>query len=388
VNRTLPEGFGSHQQKISPGDRPFSAGVAAAKLPTRPKFEEPMVEADAAAPLREMWYFALPGERLRRGRTVAKMLLGEPVLLGRAADGGVFALRDICPHRGIPLHHGNFDGREIECCYHGWRFDSAGRCVAIPSLSPGQELEVGRIRVKSYPAREVQGNVWVFFGDAPADAAPEIPTIPELGERGPDLYESVRMPCGIDHAVIGLMDPAHGPFVHRAWWWRSRGSIHDKEKAFAASPYGFTMLRHPPSRNSNAYRLLGGAPETEIAFRLPSVRIEDVRVGRYRLVNLTAVTPLGASESEVNHAIYWTLPWLGAVKPLLRPFVRAFLGQDRDIMTKQQAGLRFQPSLMLVGDADQQAKWYHRLKLEYLRARAEGRPFVNPVRDRVLHWRS
>ena len=347
-----------------------------------------MVDADAAAPLREMWYFALPGGRLRNGRTVAKMLLGEPLLLGRAADGTVFALRDVCPHRGIPLHHGRFDGREIECCYHGWRFDPAGRCVAIPSLSPGQALDVGRIRVKSYPAREVQGNIWVFFGDTPEDSAPEIPTIPELGERIPDLYESVRMPCAIDHAVIGLMDPAHGPFVHRAWWWRTRGSIHDKEKAFAASPFGFTMLRHRPSRNSNAYRLLGGAPETEIAFRLPSVRIEDVRVGRHRLVNLTAVTPLGPGESEVNHAIYWTLPWLGALKPLLRPFVRAFLGQDRDIMTKQQAGLRFQPALLLVGDADQQARWYHRLKLEYLRARAEGRPFVNPVKDRVLRWRS
>ena len=100
------------------------------------------------------------------------------------------------------------------------------------------------------------------------------------------------------------------------------------------------------------------------------------------------MTPLGPGESEVNHAIYWTLPWLGPAKPLLRPFVRAFLGQDRDIMTKQQEGLRFQPLLLLVGDADQQARWYHRLKLEYVRARAEGRPFVNPVKDRVLRWRS
>jgi phenylpropionate dioxygenase-like ring-hydroxylating dioxygenase large terminal subunit len=349
-----------------------------------------MVDADESSPLREMWYFAVPGARLGKGRIVGKMLLGEPVLLGRAADGAVFALRDVCPHRGIPLHYGRFDGREIECCYHGWRFDPGGRCVAIPSLASGQELdESGRIRVKSYPAREVQGNVWVFFGDGPADAAPDIPVIAGLGEeRAPDLYESVRMPCAIDHAVIGLMDPAHGPFVHRAWWWRGKNTIHEKDKAFAASPWGFTMVRHPPSRNSNAYRLLGGAPETEIAFRLPSVRIEDVRVGRHRLVNLTAVTPLGPGESEVNNSIYWTLPWLGPLKPVLRPFVRAFLGQDRDIMAKQQEGLRFQPLLSLMGDADQQARWYHRLKLEYLRARAEGRSFENPVKDRVLHWRS
>ncbi len=316
-----------------------------------------------------------------------RLLLGEPVLLGRAADGSVFALRNICPHRGIPLSHGRFDGSEIECCYHGWRFDPEGRCTAIPALAAADDRDIGRIRVKAYPAREVQGNIWVFFGTAP-ERAPAIPVLDGFGERGPDMAESVRMPCAIDHAVIGLMDPAHGPFVHRAWWWRTRSSVHEKEKAFAASEFGFTMLRHAPSRNANAYRILGRASATEITFRLPSVRIEDIRVGRHRIASLTAVTPLGPGETEVNHAIYWTLPWLGLVRPLLRPFVRAFLGQDRDIITRQQAGLKFQPTLMLIGDADQPARWYHRLKNEYIRAQSEGRPFVNPVKDRVLRWRS
>jgi len=345
------------------------------------------LEANSAAPLREMWYYALPGRRLAPGRMLAKTLLGEPVLLGRAAEGGVFALRDICPHRAIPLSRGSFDGNAIECCYHGWRFDTAGRCTAIPALGPGQEFDVGRIRVQSYPACEVQGNVWVFFGTAP-EAAPPVPVLPELDGRRPDLVESVRMPCAVDHAVIGLMDPAHGPFVHRAWWWRPRGSIHEKSKAFAASPWGFTMLRHRPSSNARAYRLLGGAPETEITFRLPGVRIEDIRIGRHRVVNLTAVTPVDATASEVHHAIYWDLPWLSLMKPLLRPYVRAFLNQDRAIIAKQQEGLRWSPPLMLVSDADQQAKWYYRLKNEYARAQSEGRPFVNPVRDRVLRWRS
>jgi hypothetical protein len=76
------------------------------------------------------------------------------------------------------------------------------------------------------------------------------------------------------------------------------------------------------------------------------------------------------------------------LKPLLRPFVRAFLRQDRDIMVMQQEGLKFDPPLMLIDDADRQAKWYYRLKNEYRRARAEGRPFENPVQDRVLRWRS
>jgi len=185
-----------------------------------------------------------------------------------------------------------------------------------------------------------------------------------------------------------LMDPAHGPFVHRAWWWRSRRSIQTKAKAFAPSPFGFTMSRHAPSANSRAYRLLGGMPETEIIFRLPSVRIEQICAGRYRVANLTAITPVDARVTEINHCAYWTTPWLTALKPFLRHYVRAFLHQDGAIMERQQQGLRYDPPLTLVDDADTQAKWYYRLKREYRRARADGRPFANPVEPRTLEWRS
>src|SRR6201981_3871551 len=117
---------------------------------------------EASAPLREAWYYALPGERLRRRGVVAKMMLGEPILIGRDAAGTVFALRDLCPHRGVPLSAGAFDGREVECCYHGWRFDTSGRCTAIPSLVPGQAFAPGRIHTRRYPTRQGQVNSWVF----------------------------------------------------------------------------------------------------------------------------------------------------------------------------------------------------------------------------------
>jgi phenylpropionate dioxygenase-like ring-hydroxylating dioxygenase large terminal subunit len=343
--------------------------------------------ADAAAPLREAWYFAVPGQSVRRSAVVAKVMLGEPILIGRDAGGAAFALRDLCPHRGIRLSAGRFDGQEVECCYHGWRFDTAGRCTLIPSLVPGQTFTPGLIRVRSYPAREVQGNIWVFFGDDPK-GAPEIPLLDGFEEAVPRLFESVCFSAAVDHAVVGLMDPAHGPFVHRAWWWRSRRSIRPKAKIFVPSHFGFTMARHQPSKNSRAYCLLGGAPETEIAFRLPSVRVEQIRAGRHRLANLTAITPIDGGASEINHCIYWTSPWLTLLKPFLRPYVRAFLRQDRDIMERQQQGLRWDPPLTLIDDADTQAKWYYRLKREYRRARAEGRPFANPIAPRTLEWRS
>ena len=340
--------------------------------------------------LRNLWYFAMAGRALKPGALVAKTLLGEPLVFARDESGAPFALLDICPHRGIPLSYGRLHHGEVECCYHGWRFTADGRCTAIPSLVAGQKFDTGRIKVKTYPCREVQGNIWIFMSDKAGDpaAAPAPPELPGVTLDHLRISDSLRFPCHVDHAVVGLMDPAHGPFVHQSWWWRSRQSAHEKAKRFGPSPLGFTMLRHRPSSNSRAYRLLGGTPETEIAFRLPGIRIEHIQAGHHVLCNLTAVTPINERETEVNHVIYWTLPWLTPLKPVLKRFARAFLEQDRHVVVMQQEGLKHKPNLMLIDDADRQAKWYYRLKREWAMSQSENRSFVNPVTERVLRWRS
>ena len=340
--------------------------------------------------LRNLWYFAMPGRALKPGALVAKTLLGEPLVFARDGNGAPFVMFDICPHRGIPLSYGRLDRGEVECCYHGWRFGADGRCTEIPSLVEGQTLDPSRIKVKTYPCREVQGNIWIFMSDRIGDPAqsPDVPELPGVTADQIHITDSLRFPCYVDHAVVGLMDPAHGPFVHQSWWWRPSKSAHEKAKRFGPSTLGFTMLRHRPSSNSRAYKLLGGAPETEISFRLPGVRIEHIQAGRHVLCNLTAVTPISETETEVNHIIYWTLPWLTPLTPVLRRFARAFLEQDRAVVIMQQEGLKHKPNLMLIDDADRQAKWYYRLKREWARSQAEKRPFKNPVTERTLRWKS
>src|SRR3974390_1488062 len=108
--------------------------------------------------LRGLWYVAVVGADLRPGHIVHKRLLGEPILLGRKRDGTVFALRDICPHRGIPLHYGRFDGETIECAYHAWRFDRQGTCVDVPSMTAEQKIDMSKIRCGAFPAVERQGD--------------------------------------------------------------------------------------------------------------------------------------------------------------------------------------------------------------------------------------
>ena len=346
--------------------------------------------------LYDLWYFAALSSALKPGGLRRIEMLGEPVLLGRTKAGKAFALRDICPHRAAPLSAGrmvNFgsEGEAVECVYHGWRFRAAdGVCSSVPSLLADQDLEVERIRVRAFPVQESQGLIFVYFAADPRDETPPEPLAPFDGVVGgaPKLVDRMDFDTHVDQAVIGLMDPTHGPYVHQQWWWRSKARQIEKAKRFEPRPLGFSMVRHAPSKNSRAYRLLGGAPETEITFRLPGYRWEHIRVGERQVLALTCLTPASASKTRITQLIWSDHPAFVLFRPFIAAGARSFLRQDGDMVNLQNEGLKYDPPLIWIDDADRQAKWYQALKREWAKSRAEGRAFVNPVEPATLRWRS
>src|SRR5215813_9540724 len=91
------------------------------------------------------WYRAMPSDQL--SRNLHKVTLLElPLVIGRDNSNKPFALHDACPHRGMPLSCGRFDGQQVECSYHGWKFAAqTGQCQLIPSLTDDQKLKIDRI---------------------------------------------------------------------------------------------------------------------------------------------------------------------------------------------------------------------------------------------------
>jgi phenylpropionate dioxygenase-like ring-hydroxylating dioxygenase large terminal subunit len=347
--------------------------------------------------LYELWYFVELGAALKPGKLQRYEVLGQPILLGRDGKGQVYALRDICPHRAAPLSAGRVvtdakGDQAVECPYHGWTFRTGdGACSAIPSLAAGQEMEVERIRVRSYPVRETQGLVFVYMtadGKKPAEPDHAPPAFPGAVGGAPKIVERMDFDSHLDHTIVGLMDPAHGPYVHQQWWWRSSKKQLDKSKAFEPREWGFAMARHAPSKNSRAYRILGGAPSTEITFRLPGLRWEHVQVGARQVLALTCLTPVNDNKTRITQVI-WSDHWAFALlKPFIRAGARRFLHQDGDMVNLQNQGLRYDPPLLWIDDADKQAKWYQALKREWEASRREGRPFANPITPTTLRWRS
>jgi phenylpropionate dioxygenase-like ring-hydroxylating dioxygenase large terminal subunit len=339
--------------------------------------------------LKDVWYYGLPGHQLKPGKTIAKTLLNEPVLFGRTQSGEVFAMRDACPHQAAPLSAGRFDGNKIECAFHGWTFDHTGQCVSIPSLADSKTFNTACLKAKSYPVREVQGNIWIYMAshDQPVTLK-DVPQVPFFAERPYQAAYAMRFMSDIDHAVVGLLDPAHIAFVHRAWWWRSPATLKEVTKAFEPSLHGFTMQRHALEEQTLLYRLVGRDPQVEISFQLPGVRIEHISAAKHTVCSLTATTPISETETEVTTLLYTTMPWFPIFKPFALWFMHSFLAQDRHILAQQKTRLKDNPATMLIGDADAQARWYYRLKKEFALAESEGRPFVNPISAKTLRWRS
>lgn len=67
----------------------------------------------------------------------AKLPSGQALCVGRFA-GALFAVKDHCPHAEFPLSEGSLlPNGELECCWHGARFDCrSGAVLRGPAEDP------------------------------------------------------------------------------------------------------------------------------------------------------------------------------------------------------------------------------------------------------------
>ncbi len=173
--------------------------------------------ADAPLDLRrigthpDFWYPIAWSDQVKPEKTLGVRFAGEPVVLYRGASGRIFALEDRCAHRQVPLHLGTVAGDTLKCGYHGWAYNCAGKCVDVPYLG-NDRLPNG---VRSYPAHEVDGLVFVFPGASSlADGRkPE-----SIGSKGDARYLTRRLnrevACHYTFMHENLFDMNH-QFLHR-----------------------------------------------------------------------------------------------------------------------------------------------------------------------------
>lgn len=161
--------------------------------------------------LRNAWYAASWSSELGDA-PLARVFLGEPVVLYRTASGQPAALADQCPHRFAPLSMGRVSGDTIRCPYHGLVFDKGGTCVHNPH---GRGALPASLGVRRYPLCVQDGMIWIWMGDeaAAADTAP--PSYPFLTAQGwATIHSYLHVNANYELVTDNLMDLSHAEFLH------------------------------------------------------------------------------------------------------------------------------------------------------------------------------
>ncbi len=155
------------------------------------------------------------------GTSAGTHLDGREYVVWRDTSGVAHVWEDRCPHRGMKLSFGFVRGDHIACLYHGWQYDTAGRCRYIPAHP---DLEVpATITVPVFATVESCGMVWTTTDSEAARAAPPadpgetVPVVTIYADRDPQaLLDAVRA-LPPEPFVPGAAEPQLIPLEGALW---------------------------------------------------------------------------------------------------------------------------------------------------------------------------
>lgn len=162
--------------------------------------------------IRNAWYAVGFSQELTTGQLARREVVGRPIVVWRAESGEVIALDGRCAHKRFPLWEGKLlDGDRLECAYHGFCYDTSGRCVAIPALEgSGKPIPPAARQVK-YPVDERDGVVWIWTGGSERPVDHDPPSTTEIGSDDWETSFTEPMPVAASYRLLieNLFDLTH-----------------------------------------------------------------------------------------------------------------------------------------------------------------------------------
>jgi phenylpropionate dioxygenase-like ring-hydroxylating dioxygenase large terminal subunit len=266
-------------------------------------------------------------------------LLGEPLVLWRGSDGSVRVMSDVCVHRGTALSLGAVHGDEIMCAYHGWRYRSDGRCVAIPQLADPARIPA-KAKVAAFQAQERYGLIWVALDD-PRWPLPEVPELEDSSwaavSAGPYAWE-----CDAARQVENFTDFGHFPWVHPGLLGDpDRPVVPRHEVTTEEHVLHYTIVR-PEAPNSDDFPVFGneeaGPPERRSRYELHLPYTIALRLGwggEKGMVYFFASQPVSADRC-IGYVVIGRNYNFEQDDQVIREFEDTIFGQDQVVVESQR----------------------------------------------------
>lgn len=163
---------------------------------------------------RSYWIPALLAEELPDNDCppVRVKLLSERLLAFRDSEGKYGLIDEFCAHRGVSLWFGRNEKGGLRCPYHGWKYDTTGQCIEVPS-EPEESGYCSKIKLKSYPLIKIGDILWTYMG--PADKEPPHPEWEFSLVPAEQTFTSKRwQECNWLQAMEGGIDSSHVSWLH------------------------------------------------------------------------------------------------------------------------------------------------------------------------------
>ena len=163
--------------------------------------------------LRRYWHpVAATGELTGEKPIKAVKVLGEELVVYRDKQEKYGLVGEHCPHRLASLAHGRVDHEGIRCPYHGWKFDSTGKCLEQPAEPAGSTFK-DRIKHVAYPVETLGGLIFAYFGPEPKPLLPRWDVLSwENGKRW--IVKESIIDCNWLQPMENSVDPAHLFWLH------------------------------------------------------------------------------------------------------------------------------------------------------------------------------
>jgi len=288
------------------------------------------------------WFIACRSDELRR-KPLARTIQGTPLVLFRDCHGKAACFLDRCPHRNVPLSAGSVHEGELQCGYHGWRFDGAGVCRAVPSLM-GQPDAKAR-RATTYAVEESDGFVWTYSSPSVEPSTRPF-RFPALDDPN---YHSVRRSFTVKSTLLcaleNALDVPHTAYLHSGLFRGGKKKKNAIEVAVRRLELGveaeYIGEPRPPGLAGRLLAPGGGVVQHFDRFLLPSIAQVEYRLGqRSHLLLTSAMTPVRDFETTIWAVATFLLPLpIFLVKAVLTPIATRIFGQDARILALQTQAL-------------------------------------------------
>lgn len=285
------------------------------------------------------WFIACRSEALKPGKVLAFTLQGIPLVAFRDGQGVAQALLDRCPHRNAPLSLGSVVEGQLQCAYHGWRFDGAGQCRAVPGLPEGQTVSLKSRCAEAYATCEQDGYVWVCSSPNTEPANRPL-SFPHLGEAG---YTSLRRTYTVKASLLmtleNTLDVPHTAFLHGGLFRTAKKKNTVEVVVRRQADRAEAEFIGEPRPEGLVGKLLapgGGVVQHVDRFLLPSTAQVEYRLENSYLATTSVMTPVEDFLTRVDAVITFKLPIPGAlVKPFIAPIGEKIFTQDAKMLAAQ-----------------------------------------------------